>query len=236
MIILVFIITSCSEDNSYTLVNNAIKKTLSLPSFELEWERNVKTEADSITDISGNFIHMMAENYNLENERIFISNYSNGLDTTTFYFEDDYCYYSINPEVSQFYCKTYKENVSDYYIMRLIRSIFEDFLVEFPIEYLSDAVITKKDNGLKSVMFYVPYEFIFKNSEFTPISNPQIEITVNNDGYISEYKFVCSMISDTSYQTYITTQTEVISFINPSKSVEIESIEGYEIIDETHIK
>ena len=79
--------TSCGEENAYKLVNDAIDKTLCLPSFELEWDRTVKLESDTITDINGNVIKLKVENYGTENQKMFIENYSKGLDSTTLIYQ-----------------------------------------------------------------------------------------------------------------------------------------------------
>jgi len=225
--------TSCGEKNAYKLVNDAIDKTLNLPSFELEWDRTLKMESDTISDENGNIIKIKVQNYNSENQKMYIENYSKNLDSTTLIYQEGNYYYESSDKGNFKYDKNNSQESAEVLAYETICSL-GNFLVDYPKEYLEDAVITVIENDHTSVLFEVPIDFLFGELLFETQENATVDVSINTDGYISSFKVYYTV--DTQYYSLIQTEVEILSFKNPGESVEVEPLEGYETFEEITVE
>ena len=228
-IIILLAFTSCGEENAYKLVNDAIDKTLSLPSFELEWDRTVKLESDTITDINGNVIKLKVENYGTENQKMFIENYSKGLDSTTLIYQEGDYYYESSDNGNFKYDVNSSQDLAFESICNL-----GHFLVDYPKKYFENAIISVIENDHTSVLFEVPLNFLFDNLFVTDQETATVDISINTDGYVTSY--IVYYTIDTQYHSLIQTQTEMLSFQNIGESVEVVPIDGYEDFEEIYFE
>lgn len=229
MVFCICAITSCSDDNAYKLVNDAIDKTLSLPSFELKWEKISTFETDSSTDTIESLFEVKAENYGFENQKMYLSCYAKKTNQTKLvYQEADFCYVSSNDGDFKYHKDTIHDN-SDHLSYDYICNLGYLF-VKYPKEYFIDAVVSNNEDGLKTISFNVPYDFLFAEAPEN-FGNLKLEITIDSNGYISTLS--SSYSESYSYYTYILySDTSVFTFINPGHTVKVEPIENYETFKE----
>ena len=223
-VVLILIFSSCNkEENACTLVNEAIKNTLSIPYFELEWDRTFTTEAGSITAVVENIIQVKAENYNSENQKLLIINYSKNLDSTTLIYQEDDFYYISSDDGDFKYHKDVLSSIEDFAFIEYVCDL-GNILVEYPEECFINAEILLSEDGMKTVCF--------EGLDYFIIPDSQIEITINQDGYISVCKISYSDTVDGAYTTFKSDAIEIISFSNPGKIFEVVPLEDYETFEE----
>ncbi len=232
-IVILLASSSCEEESAYKLVNDAIKKTISLPSFELEWDRTLKMESDTIIDENGNIIKIKAQNYNSENQKMFIENYSKKLDSTTFVYQEGNYYYESSDNGDFKYYKDDSSELSNVFFFEYICNL-GNFFVDYPEKYFENAIISVIENDHTSVLFEVPIDFLFGDLLFTAQENATVDISINTDGYITS--FIVYYTVDTQYHSLIQTQTETLSFQNIGESVEVVPFDGYEDFEEIYFE
>ena len=231
LVILISVLTACNNESTYSVVNNAIEKTLGLPSFELEWDRTLTFETDSTTDILESVIKVKAENYGSENQKFYAESYSKVSGVEILIYQEGDFYYVSSDDGNFKYHKDTAHNNSGQLPYEYTCNLGYLF-VKYPKEYFSDAVVSNNDDGSKTVLFNVPHEFLF-GEDPENFGNEKIQITINSDGYISMLR----NSSLTSYPGYYVGSTqfseiEVFTFIYPGQTVKIEPIEGYKDFEE----
>lgn len=239
-----FTMISCKEKTTYEIVSEAITKTLSLESVDLDFDEVAKTTTNiagrsvAVTVESNN--EMQIEGFNSENSKFNVSSVTTVSDqsllTETYY---DGEYYYVRESGKRL--KIEKDNEE----AELLNSVdnIKTLIVQIPEELLSEAVLTvDEENKTKSLEIEIEddkfkelfqeyidlqksaldkqYDGSYGDIVFVNVINGKISLLINEEGYLENYTVSCKMIFRLYYSVGKTDYTARIS-------VEDEAIFGF---------
>jgi hypothetical protein len=249
IIMSLFMLPSCEKETPYSLVNNAVEKTGSLDSFDATMDIGIDMNMLGISMEIPLIMDMQASGLKSDTPKwamnINLNMFGSEIDMDV-YNEGDWYYISAFGEglkiTSDNMPLTSFDAVNN--IASTVKPLSEDMIPE-------GTKITENNSG-KTVKFAVSEEKVVEyygdllslinssateNSEFSDISikNPEIEITVDKNGYISIYRLKYDMIMEMDAQELGLGNLEItasadctVTYHNPGEAVTVTLPDGYE--------
>lgn len=249
VLVMLFTLVACGKDDvnettAFALIDAATKKTQALDSAEMDMTMNMSMDMMGVSmdipityNIKG--VGLQSSSPNLE---MVMSMTMFGMAVEMdIYVENGYYYMSYMGETMKYKA----EDAADYDAMAQVNAMYGDLTADL----LKDTAITKNADGSKTVKLTLDSETfkkVFKdlvdrtgNSaaegatiKSITISNANVEITVNKDGYIDTYKvdFDMSMTMDVLGESYSTSVgvDATVQYKNPGTNVTVTPPDGYQ--------
>lgn len=253
MLVSVFALTSCEKVTAYSLVTDAVAKTNALDSFEADMNIAMGMSVMGVTMEVPMDYNIKAAGLKGENPVSFSTidmSLMGATMTTESYMEGDWCYISVSGQNMKVKVGEDSEEYDGY-------ANIESAIKGLPEEVLSEVEIVENEGGTKTVSVAIEddkFAEIYKdfidsmaasatetNDSISDISitNATVEITVDENGYVSVYKMAFDMNIDVETSGIVVgTEASVemeITFKNPGTAVTITPPEGYQDFPEVDL-